>query len=183
MGFFLLSGISSPKVQHIAPGAEVAPQREALQTHTVLLTGYNAVPEQTNDDPFTTASGAYSNPEIVIARSRDMADELPYGTVVEIAAREGTPSGSCGIEVVEHLIGLRVVADTMHPRKKNQMDIMFPVDTKVSIRGKEVNPAVALGICRDVEVRVVGKVDIRGIPRTQTELAAALNRASLAARN
>ena len=60
MGFLLLSS-----------GAAAMPARAAaptLPSYTVTLTAYNAVPAQTDSNPLETASGAYSNPEVVAAR-------------------------------------------------------------------------------------------------------------------
>jgi 3D (Asp-Asp-Asp) domain-containing protein len=145
----------------------------------VKLTAYNAVPEQTDGDPFTTASGAYSNPEVVAARSRDLGAELPFGTV--IALENPSKSNSCGFSKVEHLIGYRVIADTMHERMQNKIDVLFNAEDKVMIAvngqpSKATNPARALGICT-VEMRVVGKINIKDIPETQGELAVLVDRA------
>ena len=69
MGFFLFSG------------ANLAFPLSAAPSFTVTLTAYNAVPAQTDSDPFTTASGMYSNPDLVAARSplhsRKQGVELP----------------------------------------------------------------------------------------------------------
>ncbi len=179
MGFFLLSGITAPDPQgEQAPAASLP----AEQTYTVTMTGYNAVPAQTDGDPFTTASGAYSDPDLVAARSVDLADELPFGTVIEITPREGTPSGTCGIGLTADRLGYRVIADSMHPRKRNQVDILFDTSRSIHMNGKAINPAIALGICDEVEIRVVGHIDIKDMPASQTELAAALGEASLASR-
>lgn len=141
---------------------------------SVRLTGYNAVPEQTDSDPTVTASGARSNSDVIAARSRDLADTLPFGTVIVLETSE--KNNSCGYQAVDHLIGYRVIADSMHQRKQNQVDVMFDMrDTvKVGVNGqarKATNPAVALGVCSDVSIRVVGKLALKEIPATQKELA------------
>jgi len=167
MGFFVYSSVAGG---NFASGLEAKTiQEPSYPTHTVSMTGYNAVPAQTDSDPHTTASGAYSNPEIVAARSVDLKDELPFGTVVEIVA-VGDPSKNCGASVIEDHIGLRVIADSMHSRKRNQIDLLFINDKVVRAAGKTVNPAVAMGVCKNVEIRVVGKVDIKDMPKTQAEL-------------
>lgn len=143
-------------------------------SYTVSMTGYNAVPEQTDGDPFTTASGAYSNPEVVAARSVDLRTDLPFGTVIEIVAHNDTKSPNCGFSVVEEHLGLRVIADSMHPRKRNQIDVLLPNEKTIRANGRWVNPAVALGVCRQVEIRVVGKIEIRDIPKTQQQLRLAM---------
>jgi 3D (Asp-Asp-Asp) domain-containing protein len=138
------------------------------------MTGYNAVPGQTDDDPLTTASGAFSNTEIIAARSVDLKEDLPFGTVIEVVAHHGAGDPNCGFSVVEDQIGYRVVADSMHPRKRNQIDLLFNTDRDIFAAGRWVNPAVALGVCKDVEIRVVGFVEINSIPRSQKELVLAV---------
>lgn len=185
-GFFVWSNIglaaTSTFPQQVQPEAEALIEVPAI-TRTVKLTAYNAVPEQTDGDPFTTASGAYSNPEVVAARSRDLAAAFPFGTV--IALESPVKSHSCGFSSVEHLIGYRVIADTMHERMTQKIDILFDPSDVVSIGvngqpKKTVNPARALGICT-VTARVVGRIDIKDVPKTQTELALRVEK-TLAAR-
>ena len=187
MAFFLLSSTGIPPVDvpaelsEITEVVESAPMEPEYPMYSVKMTGYNAVPEQTNEDPMTTASGARSNPETIVARSRDLAEQLPYGTIIEILPKKGI-TNPCGVSAVEHLIGYRIVADTMHPRKKNQIDIMFETGKSVQVGNKKVNPAVALGVCNDIEIRVVGYVDIQKIPKSQMELAARIDGLKLALR-
>lgn len=173
MGFFILSSVGggiAAEPQTAAKLTEYASHEGP--TYSVKMTGYNAVVEQTNADPFTTASGAYSNPNIVAARSVDLADTLPYGTV--IAIEPASPSKSCGISVVDEQIGLRVVADSMHPRKRDQIDIMFDQNRTVQLGDRSLNPAVVMGICDDVKIRVVGRIAVSEMPETQKELRTAL---------
>ena len=161
MGFFLLPGI-------VAVPADVPP----LPSYTVALTAYNAVPEQTSSHPLVTASGAYSNPEIIAARSRDFADELPFGTIIELDGSNTSSKGTCGYDVVKPHIGYRVIGDTLNARYTERIDILL--DTKTNYKaldGTIVNAAKVLGICQDVTIRVVGFVDINHLPKTQAELA------------
>lgn len=165
-GFLIWSG---------APTEASALKAEALKAvvmvtemSSVKLTGYNAVPEQTDNDPYTTASGAFSNPAVIVARSRDMAEALPYGTVISI--NNPKDDKSCGFDKIEHLVGYRVVADTTHVRKIRQIDVMFDDRDMVLMGAKKINPAIIAGVC-DVTVRVVGKIAIKDIPKTQAELA------------
>lgn len=138
--------------------------------YTVHVTAYNAVPEQTDSNPFVTASGAPSNPEVVAARSRDLAEELPFGTVIAFEyAKNDDPS--CGFHAVEHLIGYRVIADTMHQRMTNKVDLLFDAKDTVPLKGVERNPSIVFGVCGDVTIRVVGHIDVKDIPATQAELA------------
>lgn len=169
LGFFVLSGAAPAQPTHAtAPGAFVMP------AYTVAMTGYNAVPAQTDNDPTVTASGAYSNPEIVAARSRDLAKELPFGTIIEITGPTG-PNKTCGYGVVSSVIGYRVIADTMNARYTNRVDILFSTKSNyVLSSGKEKNAATVLGVCKNVGIRVVGHLDMTHpgrLPKTQEDLA------------
>jgi len=171
-GFFVWSGIGGTASQ---PATAVLSQTNAVtEILSVKLTGYNAVPEQTDGDPHTTASGAFSNPEVIAARSRDLAETLPFGTVISFEAPD-KKEFSCGYKTVEHLVGYRVIADTMHERKEKQIDVLFDMANAVDVGGKATNPAVATGIC-NLTVRVVGKIPLKEIPATQEDLAKLVNR-------
>ena len=164
MGFLLLSGAISALPAHAS-----AP---TLPSYAVTLTAYNAVPEQTDDDPLITASGAFSNPEIVAARSRDLADELPFGTIIEISGPSASKNNSCGYGIVEPIIGYRVIADAMNARYTNRIDILFHTESNYKMAdGKMKNAGNVLGICSDAFIRVVGYVGINHMPNTQAELA------------
>lgn len=155
VGLFLLTGQAANSLGGAFFGTSQGP------TYTVTMTGYNAVPEQTKLDPTITASGAFSNSEVVVARSQDLADELPYGTVIAVSA--ATTTDSCGYGLVDSQIGLRVVADAMNARMKQRIDILFPTST-VS------NAAITLGLCENIAIKVVGHVDINHVPHNQAEL-------------
>lgn len=159
MGFLLLSGGT--------PAAAPVPN------YTVMVTAYNAVPGQTDDSPYETASGAYSNPEVVAARSRDLAESLPFGTIIAFDGSDITAENTCGYNAVAHTIGYRVIEDSMNPRYTSRIDVLF--DTKhnyIRPDGRTMNAANILGICKNVRIRVVGHVDINHIPQTQKALAA-----------
>jgi 3D (Asp-Asp-Asp) domain-containing protein len=175
---------STPAVTSIAadgdPSKRLAVSTEtASESLTVGLTSYNAVPSQTDGDPSVTASGLKSNPEVIIARSRDLASELPFGTVVKLE-RSAADSANCGFDKVEHLIGYRVVGDTMNERFTNKLDVLFDQTDTVSVSGVEMNPSRAMGYCGQVTATVVGRVDLKNVPATQQELAAAFTAPSLA---
>lgn len=178
IGLLLLSGIAV----NVAPTSVAAPAAPPI-IYTVSLTGYNAVPEQTKADPTTTATGGPSNPEVVAARSRDLADKLPYGTVVSMSA-PAAEGNSCGFGAVGSIIGYRVIADTMNVRISNTVDVMFDTSDSVTLAGgKEVNAARALGMCDGVSVKVVGFIDLsnpHNLPKTQKELASLVHHTVLA---
>jgi 3D (Asp-Asp-Asp) domain-containing protein len=157
-------------------------EAEEAKTFTVKLTSYNAVPEQTDGDPMTTASGAFSNPEVIAARSVDLKTALPWGTVIKVT-RAGEDSPNCRFGQVEHLIGYRVVGDSMHSRKREQIDILLNQNDTVEVYGKKINPALALGLCSDVTIEVVGHLkSVKDFPKTQNELVALVEGSHLAKR-
>lgn len=180
-GFFLLPN-GSAALALASSATEEAPQVPTYETQ-VTLTAYNAVESQTDADPTTTASGAFSDPDVVAARSGDLAGELPFGTVIEIVPVADSTDPNCGIGLVSERIGYRVIADAMHPRKRDQVDILLPADKDVRVGGKMVNPAIALGMCKDVTIRVVGHVDIAHMPKTQAQLVKAIGKDTLAVRD
>lgn len=161
MGFLLLSGMP---VHAEAPKAPTP-------SYLVTLTAYNAVAAQTDSNPLETASGAFSNPEVVAARSRDLADELPFGTIIEVDGSDAS-NDACGYGVVHPVIGYRVIADTMNARYTKRIDILLGAKANYTTADKGMkNAAEILGICKGVTVRVVGYVGINHIPKTQAELA------------
>ncbi|MEK7080180.1 MAG: hypothetical protein AAB901_02725 [Patescibacteria group bacterium] len=194
--FFLPASVGAPahaQVTTSAPAAatpaaddepssrKVASAKEATQSMTVSMTSYNAVAGQTDGDPHTTASGARSNPEVVAARSQDLGAELPFGTVIKVE-RSQSDTPNCKFSKVEHLIGYRVIADTMASRWTKKIDVLFDQTDTVKVNGLEMNPSRALGVCGTVTVTVVGHVDIKDIPATQGELAAMFGEPTLAMR-
>ncbi len=164
VGFFSLSGAFVAM-----PAQASAPVAPALPTYSVAMTGYNAVPAQTDANPLVTASGAYSNPEVVAARSQDMAAELPFGTIIEVNGPSSLEK-NCGYDVVGKTIGYRVIADTMNKKFTDRVDVLFP---EAATRSQ--NRAVVLGVCEGVTITVVGHTDLSNpanLPKTQADLAA-----------
>ncbi|OGZ02775.1 MAG: hypothetical protein A2946_02985 [Candidatus Liptonbacteria bacterium RIFCSPLOWO2_01_FULL_53_13] len=140
--------------------------------YAVTLTAYNAVPAQTDGNPLETASGAFSNPEVVAARSQDLADKLPFGTIIELEGSNISSEHTCGYSVVAKSIGYRVIADAMNARYTDRIDILFNTKANYTTTDKGMkNAAEILGICKGITIRIVGHIDIRNIPKTQTELA------------
>lgn len=174
MGFSILFGTTA-----IPAGNAVAP---VVPPTVVTLTAYNAVPGQTDSTPYETASGAYSNPEIIAARSVDLKEELPFGTIIELDGTNASPE-SCGYSVVESRIGYRVIEDSMNPRYTKRIDVLFGTDdTIVRSNGSSMNAARVLGICEGITYRVVGHIGKNPLPKTQAELAAIVKKAHTLAR-
>lgn len=155
------------------PAHAQAPEMLSQPSYTVALTAYNAVPEQTDGNPFETASGAFSNPEVIAARSQDLAEELPFGTIIELDDGEESSGGTCGFDRVAHRIGYRVIEDTMNIRFTKRIDILLDSKAVYATTDKGMkNAAQVLGVCKDITVRVVGHLDGKRVPKTQAELAA-----------
>lgn len=166
------AGATAPTA--VAPAAAQVPSvftKANSYPFTAKLTAYNAVPGQTDSTPFTTASGSFSNPEVVAARSSDLARTLPYGTVIKVT-RTVADTPNCNFTSVEDQIGYRVVADAMNPRISNTVDILLDHTRKVPYQGRMINPALAVGKCAQVEVAIVGRIPVSAIPDTQAELKA-----------
>lgn len=163
---------------------KVAPAEEpTYKTLTVLMSGYNALPGQTDDTPDITASGTKPVPGVTAARSQDLAGELPYGTVIEIVHTDVALSGKgCGLSVLDGVDGYRVITDAMHPRKTNQIDLVFSATRTVQHGGRDLNRAQVFGLCDGMEIRIVGSVELKNLPQSQSELklAVAKSRSSLA---
>jgi hypothetical protein len=157
-----------------APAIPLLPSLVPTNLLSVTLTSYNAVPEQTSPTPNITASGAASNPEVIAARSRGLASELPFGTIIAVLGPTSADDGPyCGYDSVSHLIGYRVIADTTNARfTRPRIDIQLDQKDTVPVGGRLVNPAVALGACTGVQIQVVGYVNPQHIPSTQKALAA-----------
>ena len=174
-GFFVYGGLGLTSTIAAAdiPTDTISQAAPTYPIYTVSMTAYNAVPGQTDSNPNITASGAFSNPQIIAARSIDLADKLPFGTIIAIQAATTTPN--CGYQYVADKIGLRVIGDSMAARMRNKIDILMDADEYIPAQlGKLRNPAKALGFCRGVQIVVVGHVDIHNIPKTQEELALAM---------
>ncbi|MGB9681344.1 MAG: hypothetical protein ACPLXL_02265 [Minisyncoccia bacterium] len=76
-------------------------------TMIVLVTGYSSTPEETDNDPFITASGKFVRDGIIAANF------LPFGTKVRLP--------------LLYPDKIFVVEDRMHSRfSKNRVDIWFP---------------------------------------------------------
>jgi 3D (Asp-Asp-Asp) domain-containing protein len=176
MGLFLLSGAASAVNPSAAPSASVNP------AFSVTLTGYNAVPGQTDSDPNTTANGGVSNPEVVAARSQDLGDELPFGTIIAISHAPST-SPDCGYDAVSSLIGYRVITDVMNAKIKDHVDVLFKNDAPVKVGNRTLNASRVLGSCTDTMITIVGHMDLKNVnnlPKSQADLAALVTDSGLA---
>ena len=94
-------------------------------------TAYTSSIRETDSTPYITATGARTRVGI-IAVSRDMLDSLPYGSKVTL---EDMGSARGGAGRFNYLFNNRVfvVEDTMHPRKREQIDVWLP-DRGMAIR-------------------------------------------------
>ncbi|MGL4609643.1 MAG: 3D domain-containing protein [Trueperaceae bacterium] len=98
----------------------------SLLNFTLKSTAYNSHVDQTDSTPHITATGA-ATAFGVIAVSRDMLGNIPYGSLVRLKDLGNYHSGR-GEGKFQDLLnnqGLFIVEDTMHPRKVEQIDVWF----------------------------------------------------------
>jgi hypothetical protein len=110
----------------------------------------------------------------VAARSQDLKEELPFGTIIQIDG-PADDQHSCGYDVVSPILGYRIIADTMNKKFTNRIDVLLSTDANITLaNGRKVNASRVLGVCEGVSVRVVGHIDpkrMTKLPKTQAELA------------
>lgn len=162
----LITAFSAPRTEPVVPVAlSVAPSAvvsiaprdipsslavalgpKAYPRYVVRATGYNSLQNQTNSQPFITATGASTRFGIV-AVSRDLlGGRLPYGSLVRIRDLGNYHNGN-GVGAFQTMLDAQqvfIVEDTMHPRKSDQIDVWFAA----------YDDAVRWGV-RQVEVEVV----------------------------
>lgn len=125
---------------HLEPKVEVLPEPRTVESnaawhgpiaqprYTLRATAYNSLPGQTQGNPHVTATGARTQLG-VIAVSRDLLGwHIPYGSLVRIRDLGNYHSGK-GYGAFQHVLNeqaLFIVEDTMHARKRQQVDIWFP---------------------------------------------------------
>ena len=102
-----------------AENVDSTPQVPALD---VVMTAYSSTVDQTDDSPFITSTNQRVRFGIV-AVSRDLlSTELPYGTQLKIVDIKNNPR-RCGGYTPDVILE---VQDTMHKRKRQQIDIWMP---------------------------------------------------------
>lgn len=126
---------------HPQPVGPVANPRFELRA-----TAYNSLPNQTSGNPHVTATGSKTRFGVV-AVSRDLLPEtLPYGSLIRLRDLGAFHTGN-GVGKFQPVLDdqqLFVVEDTMHARKRQQLDVWF----------EEYATAVDWGV-RKVEVELV----------------------------
>ena len=120
-----LTLLEEPRADLVGPTPAQGPV--ANPVHTVRATGYNSMASQTDASPTVTATGTTTRPG-VLAVSRDLlGGDLPYGSMVRLrdlgAYRDGRDPGR--FQSILDGQGLFIVEDTMHPRKRQQIDVWF----------------------------------------------------------
>lgn len=97
--------------REIGPPAPLSiPSEVPFESRTVWVTAYSSSPDETDDTPFTTASGSTVRDGIVATNL------LPFGTKIKIPEYFGDK--------------VFVVEDRMHSRKVNVVDIWMPSKAK-----------------------------------------------------
>ncbi len=122
---------AKPPAKPVAPSssartsspARPAPSSRSLASFFLRSTAYNSHVNQTDRTPFITATGARTRFG-VIALSRDMLRQIPYGSLVRIEDMGSWGSGRGRGRYSRMLSGvLFQVEDTMHPRKVRTVDV------------------------------------------------------------
>ena len=88
------------------------------QQLTVVMTAYSSSVDQTDSTPFITSTNQKVRPGIVAASRDLLASGLPYGTKLRVVEVKDT--SRCGGWNPDMTLE---VQDTMHQRKRNQLDI------------------------------------------------------------
>lgn len=110
----------------------VPPQGYRLKEVVFLhITGYSSTPEETNEQPYITASNQYVRWGIVATNFPDREHAIPFGTMVRIPELFGGE--------------LFAIEDRMNERFTNRMDIWFPSKAQAS----------QFGIYRNVGVEIL----------------------------
>lgn len=97
----------------------------ANPTYVLRATAYNSLAAQTDHTPHVTSTGQKTRLGI-IAASRDLlGHDLPYGSLVRIRdlGNYANGRGYGKFQAMLDAQGLFVVEDTMHQRKRDQVDI------------------------------------------------------------
>ena len=114
------------------PAAVTAPHTtavgpEANPVFVLRATGYNSMVNQTDSTPFITSTGQRTHFGIIAVSPDLLSHKLPYGSLVRIQDLGNYYTGR-GYGHYQGLLdsqGLFVVEDTMHYRKRDQIDIWF----------------------------------------------------------
>jgi len=94
---------------------------------TLRATGYNSMVDQTDTTPFITSTGQRTRFGIIAVSPDLLGHALPYGSLVRIRDLGNYYTGR-GYGRYQSLLdsqGLFIVEDTMHYRKRDQIDIWF----------------------------------------------------------
>jgi 3D (Asp-Asp-Asp) domain-containing protein len=114
-----------------SPEVALIPEEERTVVD-VEVTAYNAVPEQTNNDPKNTSVMVRTEhgDRVILALSRDLLtrhshleEALPYGTLVRFKVVHNPPDDDSTVSEISNQIF--VVADTMNSRITRTADILL----------------------------------------------------------
>lgn len=110
----------------VATGTPETPRSGTVRMaeHYVTITAYSSTPEETDDSPFITASGAHVREGVVAANF------LPFGTIIKIPELYGDR--------------IFVVEDRMHKRHSDKVDIWMSTKTEAKVFGKQTAKIVVI---------------------------------------
>ncbi|MFN3267610.1 MAG: 3D domain-containing protein, partial [Deinococcales bacterium] len=117
---------AAPKPAPKPSNASRVASSRSLLTIVAKSTAYNSHVSQTDSTPFVTATGARTRFGVV-ALSRDLLRRIPYGSIVRIEDMGNWANGRGRGKYSRMLSGVNfIVEDTMHPRKRNTVDVWMP---------------------------------------------------------
>ena len=117
--------LSSPAPKGAAQARVIGPQ--ANPVYVLRATGYNSMVDQTDSTPYITSTGQHTRFGIIAVSPDLLGHTLPYGSLVRIQDLGNYYTGR-GYGRYQSLLdsqGLFIVEDTMHYRKRDQIDIWF----------------------------------------------------------
>ncbi|MEJ2287805.1 MAG: hypothetical protein P8Y02_04010 [Deinococcales bacterium] len=117
--------LSSPTPTDAVQTRLVGP--EANPAYVLRATGYNSMVDQTDSTPYITSTGQRTRFGIIAVSPDLLSHALPYGSLVRIQDLGNYYTGR-GYGRYQSLLdnqGLFIVEDTMHYRKRDQIDIWF----------------------------------------------------------
>jgi 3D (Asp-Asp-Asp) domain-containing protein len=106
----------TPPAQPLSPPPPSQAQPLRLR---LTMTAYTSRVQETDATPFITATGRRVRWGTVAASRDLLAAGLPYGTKLRVVALEPDPR-RCGGGTLPEVL---VVEDTLHPRKRRQLDV------------------------------------------------------------
>lgn len=156
------------------PVMRTARKKEAVKTlvYTVTATAYQAVANQTDDEPFVTADNSTIKPQFTsekrwMALSRDLlarwGGDFQYGDQVVVSG------------ISPHLDGVYTIHDTMNKRHHHCMDVLTHTREKIDIFTKNVKIQLVAATASADSSQIVSRARATSLARLRTGAATRAN--------